>query len=253
MGWVGELCNTLSLVDPGFAAAIVPAGAADMARLASLIGRKIPEDYAEFLATMGASDGGLFYLERCDTRLSSIIAYLDRQTSAGRRLEPARCIPIAIGADFGGFCLTMADRERHPPVALLEALEAEEIVFPSLPAMAFAKAFIFELGATGNTIFIRALVGETADTLVDKYLAAGYQREWFSFKTRIYLRRGSLLTAIATDRPARPTLQLGGHDDASVSGSLIVLQDMVQHFEHRELRQETLVEIRASNQRIAPT
>jgi hypothetical protein len=32
-------------------------------------------------------------------------------------LDPARCIPIAIGTDFGGFCLTTVDGAPHPAVA----------------------------------------------------------------------------------------------------------------------------------------
>jgi hypothetical protein len=135
-------------------------------------------------------------------------------------------------------------------VALLEGLEAEEIVFPGLPAMAFAKAFFFELAATGRKIFVRGIVDETADSLVNKFVAAGFQREWFSFETRIYLRLGSVLAVVAANRPERPTMELGGRDDASVARAMIVLRDMVRTFGHKEFHQETLAEIRDLHQRI---
>ncbi len=250
MNWVHELCHALEIVDPGFQAAIVPASPADMARLKSLINREIPEDYAQFLAAMGAYDGGLFYVERCDMRISSVIAYLERQKAVGRVVDSTRCIPIGIGADFGGFCLTMADRAPHPAVALFESLEPEEIVFPGVPAMVFAKAFFFELAATGRKIFVRGIIGETADSLVAKFVSAGYRREWFSSETRTYLRLGGILAVVASNRPDRPTMELGGRDDASIAKTLAALRNAVRGFEHRELEQKTLPEIRDIHRRI---
>ena len=250
MSWVDELCAVLEPVDPGFATAIVPAAPSDVARLASMINRVIPEDYARYLAKMGAYDGGLLYVERCDARISSVLAYIERQQAAGRDLDPDRCIPMAIGADFGGFCLTTTDQPAHPAVALLEGLDPEEIVFRDLPAMAFAKAFLFELTATGRKIFVRRIANETAESLAEKLGAAGYQREWFSSRTRIYLRLGTSLAAIAADRPERPAMDLGGRDNAAVAKALATLRDTVRTFDHREFRQETLPGVREIHQRI---
>jgi hypothetical protein len=248
--WPEEVCHALAPVDPGFAAAIVPASPEDMTQLASLINSEIPQDYARFLSMMGAYDGGLFYEERCDTRISTVIAYCESQKAAGRVLDAARFIPFGLGADFGGFCLTGADQGPHPPVALFEGPEPEEIVFPSLPAMLFAKAFFIEMAATGRKIFIRGIAGETADSLVEKLLLAGFEREWFSFGKRTYLRQGRMLAAVATDRPQRPTMETGGRDEASLAGAFAALKEIVRSFEPRELVQKKLPEIREIHRQI---
>jgi len=244
MMWIDELCRAVATVDPGFPEAVQPAPPEDVARLTALVGRELPERYKQFLSVMGSYDGGLFYLERCDMRIGSVIAYCERQKLAGRAVDPDRCIPIGIGADFGGFCLTLVEGTTEPAIALFEALEPDEIVFPELPVLVFAKAFLFEMAATGRRLTIGEIPGETADSLARKLIETGFDKEWYSFGNNFYLRHGGGGLVISARDPRRPTVELGGRDETSLARTLSGLRSVVGNVEYRERRKMSLPEIR---------
>jgi hypothetical protein len=250
MTWVNELFKRLTSLDPGFSAAVRPANSAEMGRLAALLDRELPADYSDFLLAMGGYDAGLFYEERCDARIASVIEYCEEQRAFGRRLIEAACVPIAIGIDFGGYCLAVSGEPRHPPVAELNRMQPGDVVFPNLPAMTFAEAFFFELCATGHRTFVSRLPGQTRDTLSDILAGAGYLREWFSFDARLYFRAQGKRVIIVATRPERPTLEIGGQDEPSYTEALAEIRGLVGGLNYRQFVQRTLEQIREINRQV---
>jgi hypothetical protein len=246
MTWVTELCKTLTSVDPEFGGAVIPAADADIKQLATLIRREIPGDYREFLSIMGGYDGGLFYEERCNTRLRRVLSYCRRQEAAARDIGAALCVPIAIGFDFEGYCLAMEGDPPHPPVAILDDLRAGAQIFPNLPAMSFSLAFYFEMCGTGKYISVTEFAGQNGNTLAEMFVREGYHREWFSSERRIYLRSGRQLVMIIVDLP---TLAFGGHDDIAFDHVFRQVTRLFGKVGFSEKRQLTLPEIRQHQQR----
>lgn len=253
MSELSKLCESLAVVDPGFGAAVRPATSEDKDRLVAMIGHDIPGDYDDFLSVMGGYDGGLFYFDRSDTRLSHVLAYCEVQKAAGRRIDTDLWLPIAVGFDFEGFCLITAGNPSPPPVALISNTSPGEITFPSLPAMVFAKAFFHEMCATGKTISARDMRGNTSEMIAGRLYTEGYRREWFSSPRRTYLRslrNKAMLIMLIADRPTHPTLELGARDATSLSQLTNNIRQMFGDLSLLEFRHKTLPEIREQQRRL---
>ena len=67
-------------------------------------------------------------------------------------------------------------RRREPAIALFEALQPDEIVFPDLRPGIHEGVFLSEMAATGRPLTIDEIPGETANSLARKLIETGFDK-----------------------------------------------------------------------------
>ena len=246
MSWILQLFKAIDHFDVEFRKAVVPASRAEITKFAELVEQPLPQDYCDFLAFMGDFESGLFWKELVHTNLSSLVGHCSRLKASGVDFKSARCVPMAIGLDFDGFGLDLAEEQAHPPIVSLRGIRPVRLAFPSLPAMAFSHAFLYEQGATGREVKVTSVSDSKAREQVEQRLAArGYVTESFSSNRKRFLRKASALFTLVI----YPTgfvdiyfgsLQIEGFDQAHSD-----LEASIGRFEYAWNKTATLPEVRA--------
>jgi hypothetical protein len=245
MAWIAELIEAIDAFDPEFRQTIMPADPADVKTLSGLLGVPLPNDYTEFIEVMGASDGGLFWMERVCPDLPEVIDYCRRHVPARGELSRPRCVPFAVGIDFDGFGLRLDPEAEHPPVVILEGILPGEQVSKSLPALAWSHVFQFEQAATGHILVAMSLERRfTIENLEVTLATDGYHRCWFSEPNIRFLRKGAALLTLRESRSGILRAYLGSLEDAQIVDALAGLKRLIGEFQHEWVKGATLPDAR---------
>lgn len=229
------------MVDPNFHRVILPASADDIAILASFFEYPLPQDYKDFLAVMGAYDGGLFWRERVFPDITEVIAYCRDRGPVCADGEYSPCVPFAVGVDFDGLGLRIDPGATHPAVVILQGMLPGKEICPSLPALAWAHGFTYEQGATGYRVLITNLERRfTIHTLEAVVKGAGYELCWFSRPTKRYLRKDTALLMLHESGPSTVRAYLGSVNGAIIGDALAELKRSLGEFDYEMIKAMTL-------------
>ena len=245
MSWVDELKSRILEFDPGFLSGIRPAAAGDILELTSILRTSLPEDYREFLAAMGKSDGGLFYTERIDSSIDAVISYCERILEETTEHSFERCIPIAVGVDFEGLGIIAAPDGGDRNVVFLSDGQPGDYAHGSLPAMCFSHGFMFEQCATGSWVMIRSPTGRPeAGRAAQMLEGAGYARQWFSSARQLHLRQDNKLITILADDPRQPLICVGARERSAIEAAVADLSRIMGDLETEWTEETTLPQAR---------
>ena len=245
MEWTRELKENIAIFDPDFLKGIRPASASDILELSTVLRRSLPNKYREFLEFMGNLDGGLFYSERISTVVGDVISYCEECLEEDPEHSFDQCIPIAVGIELEGFGIIPSPEKEQQKIVFLEEGQAGEVAFPSLPAMCFGHAFMYEQCATGGWVEIRpTLESLNIDALAARLAESGYIRQWFSKERQAYFRRENRLITLVAYRQRPPLICAGGRESSMMEATVSDIDAAIGEHRSEWRKRTTLPEAR---------